>query len=74
MSALSIECPNETLIASLDTIAANTEKPVYEVGIIPTSTEDKTICTNSALGEDTICNDRIKRTELDLFLNDYCVG
>lgn len=38
LSALSIECPNETLIAALDTEAANKDgKPVFEVGIIPTT-------------------------------------
>ena len=74
MSALSIDCPNETLIAKLDTIADNTQKPVYEVGIIASTTEDKTFCSNSALGDDNFCKDLIDRTELDKFLTTDCVG
>ena len=74
MSALKIDCPNETLIAKLDTIADNTQKPVYEVGIIASATEDKTFCSNSALGDDNFCKDLIDRTELDKFLTTDCVG
>ena len=63
LSSLRVECPNETLIAALDTVAANTDdKPVFEVGIIPVTNKDNTICSAKALSDDdSVCQDIVNK-------------
>ena len=73
-TAIRIECPNETFIGSLDTLAGNTGKAVFDIGIIPGSNEDHTYCTNKALGDDNFCTPALKRSTIEADLVANCVG
>ena len=55
MSAFSVECPAHTVI-SVDAIATNTEKAIFDVGIIPSTVSINTYCQNSAFTDPDNCS------------------
>ena len=68
-----IECPKGTLV-DLTTIAMNTDKPVFEAGIIPNTSDVKNYCLNSEFEDTNDCSSYLDMDKLTRALNDDCVG
>jgi len=69
---LALTC--DTGFLSIDALSDKTGELVFDVGIIPVSTNVNTYCSNSAFDDPISCSDLIDRAALKVTLEEICVG
>jgi len=72
-SAFSIDCPAGTVI-DITAKAENTGKAIYEVGIIPSTADVNTYCSNTAFTDTNDCSSKVDTSKFRTTLQDSCVG
>ena len=70
--AIPMKC-NSGLI-SLDSVSTNTDKPIFDAGIIPKSSDQNTYCTNESFEDPAKCSSFLDTVALKSFLQDNCEG
>ena len=71
-SSVALSCSSGVI--SIDAIAANTDKPLYDTGIIPSTSSMKTYCTNSMMEDEFKCSDYLNKEKIAQQLQEDCVG
>lgn len=66
-TALSVDCPNGTVI-NLNAVATNTGNPMFDVGIIPNTAEVNNYCMNSAFVDPNNCSSNLDTAAIKAFL------
>jgi hypothetical protein len=69
---LSIDCPNGTEI-SLSAVATNTGNPMFDAGIIPSTSDVNTYCMNSAFTDPDSCSSKLNTQAMKNDLTTKCV-
>ena len=63
-----------TGVISLTAVGENTGKPIYDIGIIPESSDSNNLCTNKSFKDPARCSDYLDTNAIEVALKADCVG
>ena len=73
-SDISIPLTCTTGVIQIDQIAQKTKESIFDVGIIPRSSQVNTYCTNRIIEDENKCSDYLNKDKLRERINRDCVG